>query len=63
MFSELTGMAIVVVIAIVAAIVTEVRYSQRKKKAEKAKEQREPIRVIDFNSHCDCEHCKCKEEE
>lgn len=63
MFSGLTGMAIAVVIAILAAIVTEVRYSQKKKKAEKAKEKREPIRVVDFNSHCNCDNCECKKEE
>lgn len=63
MFSGLTGMAIAIVIAILAAIVTEVRYSQKKKEAEKAKEQREPVRVIDFNSHCNCDHCECKKEE
>ena len=62
MFSELTGIAIVVVVAIVAAIVTKIRYSQRKKKEQKDKEQREPIRAIDFDGHCNCEHCKRKEE-
>lgn len=63
MFSGLTGMAIAIVIAILAAIVTELRYSQKKKEAEKAKKQREPVRVIDFNSHCNCDHCKHKREE